>query len=625
MKGEEIELPDLLDANWMFDAKAGACPAEENARRLAEEMSRFWRESGSGDVRAMAADSGGQSGTDTASSTDVDDELPPIEPSSGSVAPGAMHGNVAKQMQTEIASGVEPSTGFIPGAQVSVTGLQARPELNGLLGVLEEFDGAKGRWVVRLAETSSTKLFRQDNVTLTGWSERFGELRQRTCFKDATLFVTQAHNALSSMMWSQALSHIRDVHVDHRAAELADCCERALEDITIQAHSCDEMDPASDSAGSLCDGLAVRLHSLKGATELNGKLAFLMRFLLDSGRWEVAVEAVGKKRIKADNLLAIARQDADADFLATLPVDCLLVLAELRFRAGVPMRAFTVFHAAIRASAQSAGRKSRRLAHMGAAAAGCRMNDSSGSHSALVKANLAAALALHRENFRSLRDANVVVDLNPGPGRAALAFVILHGFGPGGHDLVPQGQLLQQKLGIPCRLVFPEGLYNQKAISWLDNRMDPNDPFSWDSPLRAMSQICMVLDVLEADGIPPSRVVLGGFSQGTGIAALVAFTRQPRLGGVLILGGGVQSRTMDFVHAIVGKEGVPCDIPVFVGNGALDRVVTVEFGQRTVETLKASGFSHVEFQVFPGEGHGFPVAMVSDIAHSVKRWMKISV
>merc|ERR1712183_792502 len=107
-----------------------------------------------------------------------------------------------------------------------------------------------------------------------------------------------------------------------------------------------------------------------------------------------------------------------------------------------------------------------------------------------------------------------------------LAFVILHGFGPTGHDLVPQGRMLQQKLGIPCRLVHPQGLYNMGGHSWRDNRMEPNDPFGWDSVLRAMAQISMVLDVLEADGISPSRVVLGGFSQGTLIAGLVALTRR---------------------------------------------------------------------------------------------------
>merc|ERR1711871_1146591 len=45
-----------------------------------------------------------------------------------------------------------------------VVGLQARPELNGLVGILTEFEEQRSRWKVELENTGGAKLFKTANL-----------------------------------------------------------------------------------------------------------------------------------------------------------------------------------------------------------------------------------------------------------------------------------------------------------------------------------------------------------------------------------------------------------------------------------------------------------------------------
>merc|ERR1719414_2647569 len=50
------------------------------------------------------------------------------------------------------------------GMKVKVCGLQARPELNGLQGVLTFFDEQRSRWQVELTDGGGAKLFKAANL-----------------------------------------------------------------------------------------------------------------------------------------------------------------------------------------------------------------------------------------------------------------------------------------------------------------------------------------------------------------------------------------------------------------------------------------------------------------------------
>lgn len=57
-----------------------------------------------------------------------------------------------------------PETPLRLGLRVMISGLQARPELNGLVGKLTAFDEERGRWQVELEKGGGRKLFKAANL-----------------------------------------------------------------------------------------------------------------------------------------------------------------------------------------------------------------------------------------------------------------------------------------------------------------------------------------------------------------------------------------------------------------------------------------------------------------------------
>jgi len=302
--------------------------------------------------------------------------------------------------------------------------------------------------------------------------------------------------------------------------------------------------------------------------------------------------------------------------------DLLLALGELHFRAGAATSAGVAFGLA--AEEAGADTPTFRLASIGvAAAAQCaqELGQEVAPSTMSAAAGMVAAVAWHRREFGSLKDANVTRDLKPSSKKALVALVLLHGYGASGEDLVSVGMQFRAACNLPCRLVFPQGLYGlPPRASWRDNRLNRCDPFRWDSVLRTLAQVSAIVAHLGADGIPPERVVLGGFSQGSFMAVLCALTHRPRLGGLLVLGGDVGGRVASFLRTFNGPEGVPQGVPVFLGHGSRDHAVEVARAEEAVEELRSMGLEP-ELKVYPGVGHAIPEQMIRDMAGSVVKWL----
>lgn len=314
------------------------------------------------------------------------------------------------------------------------------------------------------------------------------------------------------------------------------------------------------------------------------------------------------------------------------PAETQLTLGELFFRAGAPKKAAACFQLVADAGGDAGLRdETYALAHCGVAACAqlaeelqLPMGDNDSGETASCA--LAAAIAQHGRSFRSRAHANVIHDLEP-EGEATMVLVLLHGAGGSPHDMLPAGEELRAAVRAPCRIVTVQGLHSASgaatprgarrsvAFSWRDERCDPQDPFCWDSTLRAMAQIHSVVDRIEADGVAPDRIVIGGVSQGAAMAALIALTRKPRLAGLLILGGGVGERTASLARATAGPRGVPRDLPVFWGHGEEDHTPPLSSTSLGVRLL--------EFHSYPGNGRQLCEQMVVDISSLLRKWLRI--
>lgn len=97
-------------------------------------------------------------------------------------------------------------------------------------------------------------------------------------------------------------------------------------------------------------------------------------------------------------------------------------------------------------------------------------------------------------------------------------------------------------------------------------------------------------------GIKPSRIVLGGFSQGGAMAVFTGTTSEEKLAGVF--GLSCYLLLHDRIKNLI-PEGFPNKkTPFFLAHGEDDPVVKYEFGQRSSQALKDLGLENVEFNSY---------------------------
>lgn len=131
-------------------------------------------------------------------------------------------------------------------------------------------------------------------------------------------------------------------------------------------------------------------------------------------------------------------------------------------------------------------------------------------------------------------------------------------------------------------------------------------PYSFLSPLErnepylssALARVAAVVAQVEAAGIPPARIVLGGFSQGACLASEYVARHAQRYGGLLVFSGG-----------LIGPEGAPRDYdgtlagtPVFVGCSDVDPHIPIDRVRETADVLTRLG-ARVDSRIYPRMGH----------------------
>jgi phospholipase/carboxylesterase len=174
------------------------------------------------------------------------------------------------------------------------------------------------------------------------------------------------------------------------------------------------------------------------------------------------------------------------------------------------------------------------------------------------------------------------------------AVIWLHGLGADGHDFLP---IVEELALAPhqVRFVFPHAPVRPVTLNgglpmraWFDVVSLQRDAAEDLAGIRASAAAVDALITREAArGIPPERVVLGGFSQG-GAIALYCGTRQ-----LMPLAGMVGLSTYLPGAGRLAAELVPANlkVPVFMAHGEQDPVVAAAWGQRSREALAAAGFS----------------------------------
>jgi phospholipase/carboxylesterase len=213
---------------------------------------------------------------------------------------------------------------------------------------------------------------------------------------------------------------------------------------------------------------------------------------------------------------------------------------------------------------------------------------------------------------------NIEIETAPNP---QASIIWLHGLGADGHDFVPLVRELDLK-GLPgIRFVFPHataipvtinGGYVMRA--WYDitgaELMRRED----EAGLRDSQRDVEALIAREkARGIPASRIVLAGFSQGCAMTLQAGLRHPEKLAGMLCLSGYLP--LAEKVTHERTEESL--DTPIFMAHGRQDNVVPFARAEQSRALLTGMGYQ-VEWHEYM-MAHTLCLEEVQDISAWLKK------
>ena len=177
------------------------------------------------------------------------------------------------------------------------------------------------------------------------------------------------------------------------------------------------------------------------------------------------------------------------------------------------------------------------------------------------------------------------------PADATRAMILLHGRGAPAEDVLGLAGALRLE---DTAFFAPQAAdYSWYPLSFLAP-LEANEP----GLSSALARIGELLEELQAQGVPPERTILLGFSQGACLSLEYVARNPRRYGAVIGLSGG-----------LIGPPGTPRDYPgslegtpSFLGCSDRDPHIPLERVQESTEVLKRLGASVTE-RIYPGMPH----------------------
>lgn len=200
------------------------------------------------------------------------------------------------------------------------------------------------------------------------------------------------------------------------------------------------------------------------------------------------------------------------------------------------------------------------------------------------------------------------------PREAALASVIwLHGLGADGHDFEPIVPQLKLPVALPVRFVFPHApemavtaFGGQRARAWFD--FSPGGEADTAGLRKSQARIHELIQNEIDSGIPATRIVLAGFSQGGVVAFQTALYYPKPLAGILAL----STFLADTTGLGTDKAQANARIPILLCHGQQDAVLPLGMGQAAHQALRSAGYP-VQWREYP-MAHEVCIQEIGDIS-----------
>lgn len=191
-----------------------------------------------------------------------------------------------------------------------------------------------------------------------------------------------------------------------------------------------------------------------------------------------------------------------------------------------------------------------------------------------------------------MADLPECVELETGPQPQA-SIILLHGLGADGHDFEPIVPELKIPDSLPVRFVFPNAPVRPVTLNngypmraWFDLvRIGMQKPHDQAGMLDARKWLEGLIERETQRGIPESRIVVAGFSQGGAVALYTGLQYPQRLAGIMAL-----STYLPLVDGFQFEiNAANATVPIFYAHGTQDPVVPLQLAEQTRNALTAMG------------------------------------
>jgi phospholipase/carboxylesterase len=210
------------------------------------------------------------------------------------------------------------------------------------------------------------------------------------------------------------------------------------------------------------------------------------------------------------------------------------------------------------------------------------------------------------------------IDIETAPAPTA-SVIVLHGLGADGNDFVPFAQEIDLRAAGPVRWVFPHAPMRPVTINggyvmraWYDIIGTDLARREDEGGLRASLLDIEALIAREgARGVPASRVVLAGFSQGCAMTFMTGLRHAERLAGLAGLSGYLPLATTTAAE----RSSANADVPIFFAHGTADTVIPLARATASRDALRALGYE-VEWHEYP-----MPHSVCAEEVRDLQRWL----
>ena len=197
--------------------------------------------------------------------------------------------------------------------------------------------------------------------------------------------------------------------------------------------------------------------------------------------------------------------------------------------------------------------------------------------------------------------------------------LIMHGLGADGGDFVPIARQLDLSSVGPVRFLFPHAPQIPVTINggyvmpaWYDILGADLVRREDEGGLRhSQASIEELLAREKSRGMPASRIVLAGFSQGCAMALMVGLRHAERLAGVAGMSGYLPLLDKTAAERSPAGQGMP----LFLGHGTRDGVVPLPRALASRDALMAMGYP-VDWHAYEMEHSVCPDEIVD-----LQRWL----